>query len=755
MLLGGMFEQHIENWKNRLQEIVTLGASPYHGGVAASFLSEGPFLPDSYRRYFAAEVGWRLYETRVELEENPRFRLAENPIAEDFFGKFDETLRQTATFTAVDVSAVIDAAIKTRLNFLCRPRTTLKWFVFRGEPTLLVREILLRLNYFDDYSYLTEAVINRIADHHQRQSSSDLLSVVEFERIVEEVDNDYILDLTPHQFVDILAPLFEFFSPDTPPNVEKAIPTEALIIFLDDKGVEPIAQELERAYYDNDCAEVTETIFLEIVTRILDAIEEDVPTEDTEDETEAQAEVIENTLESIGQEADIPSEIVSIPEESHDTLFPTANEVTDKTTFRPLKEDEFLAAPGAVAATIALKEFIRPEFTKREQPAKFAPKFAPALPPETVEAAANEQVISADKLLEAAEESLEDVQESLEAIEESLEHLEVIAEEVGETLEKAVESLEEIEEEISENNFGLENKDGNSEINVREAAEESTGEREPQLAETIREEHLPLPEEEAILEQIFEEMNASDDSEEQHEKTESTSDEQPNIEEQGTEQPEALEQVEISGKIDKDADIAAVAATHLAEDIGGDSSIGSDTISAPEEHANASDIPENADELIFADGNSDDVIALILEQSEGDSDVGLYGYGVTKKSEEIANTQDYEAVQNVPFEIVAQEEHSEHTSHAADQIAEAERIMAASYPSLSRIISDKQRDRFIKKLFGKEHARYDFLVHEIDNCPSWKDAAQRFDQFLIVHNIAHDNSAAEEFREAIKSRYSS
>lgn len=264
-----MFETEIEQLKKHL--IARLPqAEPF---VYLRDVLACESIADCYKKSIQAEVDWWIYEEQLDRADHAHFDTSA-PELQNIFAELDNACRHFARFDSTQLLSVVDSAAKVRLNFLCRPRTTLKWFVFRGAPTKTVYEIMLRLAYFDDYSYLLNGFHEWAQKTYSKHPAMDLLSVVEFEKIMETIDNDFILDLSPHQFVDMLVPLFEFFHLGEEFTPQLTIPTEALIVFLDDKGVELIAHEIERLLYNNDMEHISQERFLDIVSDIINQIEE-------------------------------------------------------------------------------------------------------------------------------------------------------------------------------------------------------------------------------------------------------------------------------------------------------------------------------------------------------------------------------------------------------------------------------------------------------------------------------------------------
>jgi hypothetical protein len=263
-----MFEKEIERVRKQLgQQLET--RQPY---TSLSAILANHEIHPAYRTYFSAEVQWWLHEERAIRASNPRFDISV-PQLQQSLAALDALYLQHARFDHEELLSTIEAAAKTRFNFLCRPRTTLKWFVFRGEPTKPLYEILLRLSYLSDHDYLLGG-IRSWAESRGDTSTNEILSVIEFERIIEKIDNDAILDLSQEEFVQLLEPMYQLFAdvhPDLPPET---VPTEAVIIFLDDKGAVPLSQALERMLYREELRALTRKKFMEVIDAVIATIDE-------------------------------------------------------------------------------------------------------------------------------------------------------------------------------------------------------------------------------------------------------------------------------------------------------------------------------------------------------------------------------------------------------------------------------------------------------------------------------------------------
>lgn len=264
-----MFEKELDRVRKQLKQLL---ATP-HPYVSLETILANEQVHPAYRMFFRAEADWWVHEERAIRSSNPRFATSHADFRE-LWEQLDRLYIRHSRFDHEELNATIEAAAKTRLNFLCRPRTTLKWFVYRGEPTKPLQEILLRLGYLYDNRYLVEGFEQWARARGTDTSSYEILSVVEFERIIEKIDNDAILDLSQQDFVGLLDNLFEFFATANPELPPESVPTEAVIIFLDDKGAVPISQALERLLYREELRYLTRTKLIEVIDGVILALED-------------------------------------------------------------------------------------------------------------------------------------------------------------------------------------------------------------------------------------------------------------------------------------------------------------------------------------------------------------------------------------------------------------------------------------------------------------------------------------------------
>lgn len=265
-----MFESDIERSKLRLIEAV----NGYQPSTYLRDIVAHANVDYAYKQYFESEFAWWLYEQQTVRKTNPHVD-PDDPETAAILRNLDIQYHKNARFERDQLLSIADAAVKGVLNYRVRPRTTLKWFVYRGEPTKPIHEIYLRMRYFADYQYLHEGFNRWLVQRGLRYDSLDIISVLEFERLVKKIDDDAILDLSPSEFVNMISPIGYCFPPDAGETTDRGIPIEAVIIFLDDKEVYVIAQKLEHMLYQQGIRYLTKDMFLAVVDEVLAEVDDE------------------------------------------------------------------------------------------------------------------------------------------------------------------------------------------------------------------------------------------------------------------------------------------------------------------------------------------------------------------------------------------------------------------------------------------------------------------------------------------------
>ena len=104
---------------------------------------------------------------------------------------------------------------------------------------------------------------------------------MEFDRTLQNVDNDVILEYSPDEFTDLLTPIYEMFEKSMPPTVlyssiRGKVPMLTIIVFWTTKAFYRIAQELEDVMKTRSLRYVGSE-FLHLLNDIVSKLEQETP----------------------------------------------------------------------------------------------------------------------------------------------------------------------------------------------------------------------------------------------------------------------------------------------------------------------------------------------------------------------------------------------------------------------------------------------------------------------------------------------
>ncbi|MDQ1265601.1 MAG: hypothetical protein QG635_752, partial [Bacteroidota bacterium] len=274
-----MFESDIENVVLYLSDSINHIA----GKISLSDLIENDYIDKSYKTYLIADSEWNFRKEKKARSSSPYFDFSDEETAE-LNDRLFELMKKNICFNSSRLEEVISSAAKVRLNILLRPQTTLKWFVFRGAATMQISEIVQRLRYFSDYYYLIDGFGNWAEKRNIPLDSEDFISVVEFEKVIRDIDNESVFDLSLDEFADLLDPMFDYFNTGKDTSAEPSVPIEALIIFHDDKGITPVAQALGNEYKKQGRFYITKSDFVKFMQDFIENVELENIAETSEEE---------------------------------------------------------------------------------------------------------------------------------------------------------------------------------------------------------------------------------------------------------------------------------------------------------------------------------------------------------------------------------------------------------------------------------------------------------------------------------------
>lgn len=196
-------------------------------------------LPDFFKQFIAAEIDFRVFCENQARLNNPSFDFSDPKNKEKLF-EIDEFFKDNCSVPNSDFLKLIDSSINLYLNYICRPRTTLKWFVFKKRMSLQVDELLELLKYLPHYQYLTDELAFRLSD-------KTFVNSFEFEIIIKEIDDEYFEKLSYEEFFSSIHQLIDVFSDE---NGFVFVP--ALVVFFSDKGLQKLAYDISSKLNNSD-----------------------------------------------------------------------------------------------------------------------------------------------------------------------------------------------------------------------------------------------------------------------------------------------------------------------------------------------------------------------------------------------------------------------------------------------------------------------------------------------------------------------
>jgi len=250
-----MFEYYIEREKKQLFEAIDF-SNEY---TYLETLMENEKIKIPYLNYFYAEAQWWLFEKQLDRINNNKFDFSNSKIRK-LFNKIDEISLELARF---DVSALknnIDSAVEVHINMLLRPNTTLKHFVFCGNPVLPYNRLYRRLSYFTAHSYIIKKIVDWAEDNSLEPDSVKLIPLLEFQKVVRNITGEIVKNATLNDILNMINPIFDIFYLKNSFSKDSFIPVKTLLVLFDDLKVSGLLKIFEDIYksYDKENIPVRE-----------------------------------------------------------------------------------------------------------------------------------------------------------------------------------------------------------------------------------------------------------------------------------------------------------------------------------------------------------------------------------------------------------------------------------------------------------------------------------------------------------------
>ncbi|MFN0156862.1 MAG: hypothetical protein ACKVRP_02180 [Bacteroidota bacterium] len=231
-----MLEQHTE----RIISVLTDRTIGQRDAISLKEFISSP-IPLGIKSYIQAELA---RELRRELLVNPRFaRVDVNATGmSSVLNGFIRSCALEYAFTHTEFVALIDQAVHFLGNYLCRPRWTLRHFVFEQADRLSVGAVRERLEYTADYEYF-----RRLLDGVVAHKAWTHITLDQFVDVVKKIDLQVMRQDSGRELAILTKPIFDFLVLANPPGVD-TIPMKPVTLFFADKE-----QTVLKEYIENVC----------------------------------------------------------------------------------------------------------------------------------------------------------------------------------------------------------------------------------------------------------------------------------------------------------------------------------------------------------------------------------------------------------------------------------------------------------------------------------------------------------------------
>ncbi len=227
-----MFEQQINNYKESFLSGLEIEARVKPFELLKSVAD------DNIVKYYIAQRALLYGDSAISAIAKSEIIDSDSSGFRDFETVFARKISEYIVLTNEKFHSLLDSAVHSCFNFMIRPQVALEHFIYAESNSATKNEVTNVLNYFNFYTYLTSGIQEKL-----KEISKNELSKEDFIGIVKAVDNDYVYNASPDEFMELLAPMIELFKPAG--NGGEELSAECLLIFFDDKEISPLIQSLE------------------------------------------------------------------------------------------------------------------------------------------------------------------------------------------------------------------------------------------------------------------------------------------------------------------------------------------------------------------------------------------------------------------------------------------------------------------------------------------------------------------------------
>ena len=169
-----------------------------------------------------------------------------------FQNKFSET--PDRLINSVEITKFFEACSALELNFLIRPATTVRYFIFKNNEFVKFSYIKQILSIFDKYCMCRVELEDNLEIINQTDESDFAISFKQFEKVQLSIECNYFKSLNTSEFKRNLGVLAEYFAQDG------LIPAMAMAIFFDDRRMYLLAKKFYEISHQQEMLSIDEII---------------------------------------------------------------------------------------------------------------------------------------------------------------------------------------------------------------------------------------------------------------------------------------------------------------------------------------------------------------------------------------------------------------------------------------------------------------------------------------------------------------
>lgn len=207
------------------------------------------------KAYCRSEVERILEEERATEHRSKRFPYSLSDVI-SLQKQIDVLLVQHYEFTQDEFARVLDEAVHFEFNYLCRPQWTLLNYVVGERRRVGMSEVERKLTRCVDYQYFPELIRRYSVDRGLAE-----LTYEEFRSLLERIDREVVRRHRADELAGMTRSLISFvdFGKASPhgSDDQPTLPTNAAIVFFEDKHLDEIKTRLEFERDNNHRAVLT------------------------------------------------------------------------------------------------------------------------------------------------------------------------------------------------------------------------------------------------------------------------------------------------------------------------------------------------------------------------------------------------------------------------------------------------------------------------------------------------------------------